>query len=72
MSRDAYQNFKAQEIDTPGVIQQVSHLFRGFDFIARCNMTTGPGTTNSFWGSTHSCLTVTRLSCRVKKVILRQ
>ncbi|KAJ8600808.1 hypothetical protein CTAYLR_009956 [Chrysophaeum taylorii] len=25
------QNFKAQEIDTPGVIQQVSHLFKGYN-----------------------------------------
>ena len=24
-------NFKAQEIDTPGVIQQVSQLFRGYN-----------------------------------------
>lgn len=28
---DIMKNFKAQEIDTPGVIQQVSHLFRGYN-----------------------------------------
>jgi paired amphipathic helix protein Sin3a len=27
---DIMKNFKAQEIDTPGVIQQVSHLFHGY------------------------------------------
>jgi|TARA_B100000700_G_scaffold264489_1_gene302273 paired amphipathic helix protein Sin3a len=28
---DIMKNFKAQEIDTPGVIQQVSRLFRGYN-----------------------------------------
>jgi paired amphipathic helix protein Sin3a len=28
---DIMKNFKAQEIDTPGVIQQVSHLFHGYN-----------------------------------------
>lgn len=28
---DIMKNFKAQEIDTPGVIRQVSHLFRGYN-----------------------------------------
>jgi paired amphipathic helix protein Sin3a len=28
---DIMKNFKAQEIDTPGVIQQVSQLFRGYN-----------------------------------------
>mmetsp|Transcript_23573 Transcript_23573/g.70832 ORF Transcript_23573/g.70832 Transcript_23573/m.70832 type:complete len:678 (+) Transcript_23573:35-2068(+) len=28
---DIMKNFKAQELDTPGVIQQVSHLFRGYN-----------------------------------------
>eukprot|EP00632_Arachnochrysis_sp_CCMP2950_P013965 CAMPEP_0185700544 /NCGR_PEP_ID=MMETSP1164-20130828/7548_1 /TAXON_ID=1104430 /ORGANISM="Chrysoreinhardia sp, Strain CCMP2950" /LENGTH=1111 /DNA_ID=CAMNT_0028367495 /DNA_START=182 /DNA_END=3517 /DNA_ORIENTATION=+ len=28
---DIMKNFKAQEIDTPGVIQQVSHLFQGYN-----------------------------------------
>lgn len=28
---DIMKNFKAQEIDTPGVIQRVSTLFRGYN-----------------------------------------